>query len=124
MIKKEINLTDATEVEDYELLAATRQEMIDNADEKLKELKKEWLFDFLSKNGFSYLLEIIKSIVGKYSATENKQEILAHSAEAGTLQLTAYLIKVILTPCFCSQTKDRNLAGNLQRKMSMREDSE
>lgn len=39
-----------------------------------------------------------------------------------TLHLTTYLIKVVLVSCFCSQTQDSNLAGNLQRKMSMRDD--
>lgn len=66
MLRKEINLKEEDEVEDYELLAAARQEMLDNAGEQLKDLKKEWLFDFLAKNGFGYLLEIIKSIIGKY----------------------------------------------------------
>jgi len=42
----------------------------------------------------------------------------------GTLRLTAFLIKVILTACFCSQTEDSTLAGKLQRKMSMRDDEQ
>lgn len=42
------------------MAAAAHKEMLENAGEQLKELKKEWLFDFLAKNGFGYLLEIIK----------------------------------------------------------------
>lgn len=122
MLRYSILTQEEEEVEDMELLISTRQEQLDSVGETLTNLKKQWLFDFLSKGGFGHLLEIIKTIVAKYRDTESRAEILAHKAEVSSLRLTAYLIKVILIACFCSQTKDSNLAGNLQRKMSMRED--
>ena len=92
-------------------------EMLGTPAELLKELKSRWLVDFIAKNGFDYLITIMRTIVNKYMEAE-KSEILSKKAEVTTLRLAAYMIKVILISCFCSQTEDSNLDGNLQRKMS------
>ena len=92
-------------------------EMLGTPAEYLEELKSNWLIEFINKNGFDYLMTIMKTIVKKNVDAEQKQ-ILNKKAEVSTLRLVAYLIKVILISCFCSQTEDANLAGNLQRKMS------
>ena len=97
--------------------------MIADSGEWLKELKGKWLIDFIGKNGFTYLITIMRTIVNKYRDTE-RAKTLTNKAEVATLRLSAYLVKVILVSCFCSQTQDSNLAGNLQRKMSMRDDDD
>jgi len=63
----------------------------------------------------------MRKIVKKYIDTD-RSKTLTNKAEVATLRLSAYLVKVILISCFCSLTLDSNLAGNLQRKMSMRDD--
>ena len=83
----------------------------------LSELKQRWLVDFIARGGFTYLLTIMKTIVGRYS-NSSASETLNNKAEVSTLRLTAYLVKVTLISCFCSRTEDSNLAGNLQRRMS------
>ena len=76
------------------------------------------MIGFIEAQGFAYLINIIKTIVTK-NENADKAATLAQKAEVNTLRLCAHLVKVILVSCFCSQTKDSNLAGNLQRKMSM-----
>ena len=92
-------------------------EMLQSPADLLEDLKSRWLVDFIAKNGFDYLITIIKTIVNKYMDAD-KADILSKKAEVSTLRLAAYLVKVILVSCFCSQTEDASLAGNLQRKMS------
>ena len=88
-----------------------------NTDKWLKDLKANWLVEFIANKGFEHLLTIMRTIVTKYSNSE-KSEILNKKAEVNNLKLVAHLIKVLLIACFCSQTEDSNLVGNLQRKMS------
>ena len=40
------------------------------------------------------------------------------------LNQTASLIKIVLVSCFCAQSEDRQLAGILQRKVSLKDDAE
>ena len=40
------------------------------------------------------------------------------------LNQTASLIKIVLVSCFCAQSEDRQLAGILQRKVSLKDDEE
>ena len=54
----------------------------------------------------------MRTIVNKY-INADKSMTLSNKAEVATLRLSAYLVKVILISCFCSQTLDSNLAGNL-----------
>ena len=59
------------------------------------------MVDFIAKNGFDYLITIMKTIVNK-NMDVDKSEILSKKAEVSTLRLVAYLVKVILVSCFCS----------------------
>ena len=71
-----------------------------------------WLVNFIKADGFKHLMRILQTITSRY-ANADKSVILANKAEAKSLFIAAYTIKVILVACFCSQTKDSNLAGNL-----------
>lgn len=79
---------------------------------ELEELRDGWLLDFIEKGGFEYLMTILKTFVTKYKDAP-KSETLNVPAEVQVLRLTTYLIKVILVSCFCAQTQDSNLAGNI-----------
>ena len=63
-------------------------------------------------------MNIMQSVMSRNMNAEDKADILAKKAEASILNITANIIKVILVSCFCSQTEDSNLVGNLQRKIS------
>ena len=76
-------------------------EMLQSPADLLEDLKSRWLVDFIAKNGFDYLITIIKTIVNKYMDAD-KADILSKKAEVSTLRLAAYLVKVILVSCFCS----------------------
>ena len=130
-IRKEY--TETAQFSDEELLAMLRQadrennpnvieaegenteELVEreaNAVYELEELRDGWLLDFVEKGGFEYLMTILKTFVTKYKDAP-KSETLSVSAEVQVLRLTTYLIKVILVSCFCAQTQDSNLAGNI-----------
>jgi len=79
---------------------------------QLEELRDGWLLDFIEKGGFEYLMAILKTFVTKYKDAP-KSETLNVASEAQVLRLTTYLIKVILVSCFCAQTQDQHLAGNI-----------
>ena len=79
---------------------------------ELEQLREEWLADFIGKGGFQHLLTILKTFVTKYKDTE-KHGTLNVSSEVQILRLTTYLIKVILVSCFCAETQDQHLSGNI-----------
>lgn len=90
-------------------------QMIDTkaiSESTLEELREGWLIGFIQAKGFTYLINIIQTIISKNQNAE-QATTLASKAEVTTLRLSTYLVKVILVSCFCSQTQDSNLAGNL-----------
>ena len=101
MITKEFKEMQAqAEANGEEINILNHPEMLGSPADLLKELKSRWLVDFIAKNGFDYLMTIMRTIVNKYMEAD-KSEILSKKAEVATLRLAAYLIKVILISCFC-----------------------
>ena len=89
----------------------------------LEEIKRNWIIQFIKNKGFQVLVQIMTSIVSKYGNCEAKDS-LTSVAEIEVLKIVTYMIRVILISCFCSQTQDKDLATNLQRKLSSTMDEE
>lgn len=117
MITKELTQREAMAIEEGKEPDLEIVGILASVEDWLSELKQRWLVDFIARGGFTHLLTIMKTIIGRYS-NSSASEILNNKAEVSTLRLTAYLVKVTLISCFCSRTEDSNLAGNLQRRMS------
>ena len=90
---------------------------------ELEEMRSNWLLNFIKKGGFQVLLNIMTSIVTKYAHKEAR-DTLNLAAEVEVLQIVTYMIRVILISCFCSQTQDKDLSNNLQRRISSVNDEE
>lgn len=81
---------------------------------KFKALTQNWLVDFLSKGGFPALMNILTSFI-------EEQKIKASDftvSQNKCLQVTIYIIKVILLGCFSCNDPDKELAETMLQKIS------
>ena len=71
-----------------------------------EELHERWFIDFLQKKGLNALINLL----------EVKSKL--DSAESKCINLTAYLVKVIIVGCFLHNDSCKDTGNNLLRRMS------
>ena len=89
----------------------TRAHELGAQDSNFDELHDRWLVDFLQKKGLEVLSNILNAFIVKQAGQLS-------FAEGKCLNLTAYMLKVLLVGCFSVTDAAGQLSTNLMRKMS------